>query len=147
MKKVAILGKLPGKFKAPFYSEEYEIWGCNVHKDMDKIPRYDRWFDVHDSPSRYPFKIVTRDELPIIKLIELVGGKFFNNSISYMIAYAIYLGFDVIALYGVKLNNGEEIRTLQRQNVRELLFFAMGRGIKITVEPESELLIEYPLYK
>ena len=32
MKKVAILGKLETKFKAPFDDPDFDIWGFNYHK-------------------------------------------------------------------------------------------------------------------
>ena len=147
--KVAILGKLPSKFKAPFDDEEFQIYGCNVHQDMEKIPRYDVWFDIHSNPSTYTnidkSKLILRTQYPLADAINLVGGCFFNNSISYMIAYAILQGASVIHLYGVALQNGEEIRTKQLQNVRELLMFARGKGIDIwSIEPN--VLSPYPLY-
>ena len=39
-----------------------------------------------------------------------------------------------------------EVRTMQKQNVRELVFFARGRGIKVTAPADKDLLKGYPLY-
>ena len=45
MKKVAIVGFGKSMDEAPFNDKSYEIWGLN---DLyDKIPRWDRWFDIH----------------------------------------------------------------------------------------------------
>ena len=33
MKKVAILGKLPTKFKAPFDDKKWDIWTLNYHNE------------------------------------------------------------------------------------------------------------------
>lgn len=148
MLKVAILGKLPSKYQAPFADTTYQIWGCNVHHDMANIPRFDLWFDIHSNPSVYNIdknKIIKAKDYPLDEAISLVGGHFFNNSISYMIAYAILKGAEEISLYGVRLDNGEEIRTKQLQSVRELLFFAKGRGIKV-YSYENNVLAEYKLY-
>ena len=62
-----------------------------------------------------------------------------------MIAYAILQGAEEIGLWGVRLDTGEEIRTKQLNNVRELLFFAKGRGIKV-YSYEDNLLAQYKLY-
>ena len=147
MLKVAILGKLPSKYQAPFADTTFQIWGCNVH-DMSKIPRFDLWFDLHSNPSVYNIpnnKLILHKDYPLDEAISLVGGSYFNNSISYMIAYAILKGAEEIRLYGVRLDNGEEIRTKQLQNVRELLFFAKGRGIKV-YSYEDNVLANYKLY-
>lgn len=146
--KVAILGKLPSKFLAPFEDKEWQIWGCNVHKDMDKIKRYDLWFDIHKNPSIYNIpsnKLITRDKYPLDEVVSLLGGFYLNNSISYMIMYAVLQGATDIELYGVKLCCGEEIRTQQLQNVREILFFCKGKGINV-FSIEKNVTEGYALY-
>ena len=147
MLKVAILGKLPSKYQAPFADTTWQIWGCNVH-DMSKIPRFDLWFDIHRNPSNYtipPDKLITRDKYPLEEVISLLGGNYLNNSISYMIMYAVLQGATDISLYGVSLSTGEEIRTKQLNNLREILFFCKGRGIKVS-SIEENVLATYPLY-
>jgi hypothetical protein len=37
--KVAILGKLPTKFNAPFDNKKWDIWTLNKHIDCEKLPR------------------------------------------------------------------------------------------------------------
>ena len=148
MLKVAILGKLPSKYQAPFADTTWQIWGCNVHKDFSNIPKFDLWFDLHANPPSYDIdkdKLITSDLYPLNEAIELLGGCYFNNSISYMIAYAILQGASEISLYGVRLDTGEEIRGKQLNNVRELLFFAKGRGIKV-YSYEDNILRFYNLY-
>lgn len=133
--KVAILGKLESKFQAPFDDKDYQIWGCNVHQDFNKIPRYDLWFDIHRRPSNYKNipenKMVTFNTYPFDDVVNLLGGIYFNNSISYMIAYAILHNAKEISLYGCKFIADHEQRTQQKNNVRELLFFAKGKGINV----------------
>ena len=145
MLKVAILGKLPSKMYAPFDDPEWEIWTCNKHK----IPRFTRWFDIHKNPSLYDNdineKLITLDKYPLEEVIDLLGGYYLNNSISYMIMYGVLLNASEIRLYGVALNNDHEIRTHQRQGTREICMFARGRGIKVW-SYEPTLLEEYPLY-
>ena len=142
--KVAILGKLPSKMYAPFDDDTWQIWSCNVHK----IPRFDLWFDIHTNPSKYnitPDRLITAKSYPLEDVKRLLGGSYLNNSISYMVMYAVLKGAKEIALYGVALNTGEEIRTKQLNNLREILFYCKGRGIKVT-SYEQNVLAEYPLY-
>lgn len=146
--KVAILGKLPSKFLAPFDDKEYQIWGCNVHKDFELLPRYDLWFDIHKQPSIYsmkPNKLITRENYPLDEVISLLGGFYLNNSISYMVMYAVLKGAEEIRLCGIRLENDHENRTKQLQNLREILFFCKGRGIKV-FSVEGNVLAGYPLY-
>lgn len=145
MKKLVILGKLKTKFKAPFDDLSYDIWAFNKHQDEDLIPRVDVWFDIHNTGFN-PDADVLRKDLPIDDLIDLVGGKYFNNSVSYLIAYAILKGYKEILLYGMRFVNDVEIRKGQYHNVRELIFYAKGKGIKIDAPVDKIMIKEYKLY-
>lgn len=143
-RKVAILGKLITKFDAPFDNPEWEIWTLNYHNE--ELPRVTRWFDIHATGAN-PRADITRANYPFKEAEALVGGQYFNNSISYMIAYAILNGFKEIALYGMRFNAAHETRRDgEYQNVRELIFFAKGRGIKITAPFDKPMLREYEYY-
>ena len=144
-KKVAILGKLPTKFKAPFEDKEWDIWTLNKHIDCEKLPRVDVWFDIH-SRGIYEKANITRVNYPFEKAEKLVGGQYFNNSISYMIAYALINGYKEIALYGMRFTTDTENRRGEYYNVRELIFFAKGKGIKVTAPCDEVMLKEYKLY-
>ena len=144
MKKVAILGKLPTKFKAPFKNEEWDIWAFNYHKEQ--LPRVTTWFDIHANKPN-PIAVITRDNFPFKAVNKLVGGQYFNNSVSYLIAYAILQGYEEIALFGMRFYADHETRRNgEYQNVRELIFFAKGKGIKITAPYDASMLADYPLY-
>lgn len=144
IKKVAILGKLPTKFKAPFGDDSWDIWTLNYHKE--ELPRVTLWFDIHAfNPNKRAD--ITRTNYPFEEAERMLGGQYFNNSISYMIAYAILKGYEEIALYGMRFNAQHEARRDgEYQNVRELIFFAKGKGLKITAPQDQPMLIEYPLY-
>lgn len=143
MHKLAILGKLPTKFKAPFNNPDYDIWTFNYHKEQ--LPRISLWFDIH-AHNPNPKADITRDNFPFKDCEELLGGQYFNNTVSYLIAYAILKGYKDIELYGMKFLDDHESRKLERQNVRELIFFAKGRGINITAPFDGELFRQYELY-
>ena len=143
MKKVAILGKLPTKFKAPFDDKKWDIWTLNWHKE--ELPRITTWFDIHANGAN-PRADITRKNYPFKAIEKMLGGQYINNTFSYMIAYAIYKGYREIALYGARFLNDSERRTYQFLNVRELIFFAKGKGIKITAPYDEILLNEYERY-
>lgn len=143
MNKLAILGKLPTKFKAPFNNPQYDIWAFNYHREQ--LSRITCWFDIH-AHNPNPIADITRENFPFKECEELVGGQYFNNSVSYLIAYAILQGYKEIELYGMKFISDHEHRNLEYWNVRELIFFAKGRGVKITAPYDSELFRHYELY-
>lgn len=143
MNKLAILGKLPTKFKAPFDNPEYDIWAFNYHNEP--LPRVTKWFDIH-ACSPNPKADITRDNFPFKEVEELAGGQYFNNTVSYLIAYAILEGYKEIELYGMKFITDKESRNGEYQNVREWIFFAKGRGLKISAPADSEMLKQYALY-
>ena len=140
--KVAILGKLPSKYFAPFEDMSYDIWTCNYN---EVLARVDHIFDIH-SHGANPNATITRSNYPFKEVEQLVGGQYFNNTFSYMIALAVLLKYKEIELYGVRLYDDHEIREHQRQNVRELIFFARGRGIKVSAPADECLLEGYEYY-
>lgn len=144
-KKVALLGKLPTKFKAPFDDLSYDIWTLNKHIDEGHFKRIDEWFDIH-SKNISPKATITRSNYPFKEVESLLGGNFFNNTVSYMIAYAILKGYKQIELYGMRFQSAEEQRKSEYHNVRELIFFAKGRGIKVLSPFDPIMLKQYEYY-
>lgn len=142
--KVAILGKLPTKLYAPFDDYNYQIWTMNYHKE--NLKRVDLWFDIHKHNPN-PKADITINNYPYKEARDLLGGNYFNNTTSYMIAYAILKGFKEIELYGMRFQNDKENREKQYQNVRELIFFAKGKGISIKAPYDKIMLIDYEQYK
>lgn len=142
MKKVAILGKLASKFNAPFEDWSWDIWAFNYHNE--ELPRVTTWFDIHKYGPN-PIAEITRDNFPFDEVEKLVGGQYFNNTVSYLIAYAILKNYREIALYGMRFENDKESRRGEYHNLRELIFFAKGKGLIIEAYDEP-ILRQYPLY-
>jgi len=174
--KVAIVGFAPSWNQAPFADESYEIWGLNeLYKLFQKHPgtRADRWFEIHSrqSPSKNkpehigwlksaPIPIYMWEEyedIPnsvkfpkddIVKWLEdqgYYGAKYFTNSISWMIAYALYEGFEEIAIYGVDMAQDSEYQH-QRPSCEYIIGICEGRGVKVTIPADSDLLKTGLLY-
>lgn len=139
-RKIAILGKLETKYRAPFNDTSWEIWSMNKHRDEEFIPRVDKWFDIHIKPDK-PDADILRDTFPFEECHKLAGGNYFNNITSYMIAYAILQGVTEIALYGMRFIIDHDRRRAELENVRQWIFFALGRGIKVSIPCDKEYLL------
>jgi len=165
--KVAIVGFAAHRDQAPFNDPSYEIWGLN--ELYMYIPRYDRWFELHDlnnpvagqrNPGKHrewlrnaniPIYMQEKYEdipnavtYPKDAIIEKFG-RYFTNSISWMIALAISEGFETIDLYGVDMAQDEE-HMKQRPSVEYFVGLARGMGINVRIPIESDLTNTAKLY-
>lgn len=143
--RVAILGKCSSKYDAPFNDKTFDIWCFNIHKDADRLPRVDTWFDIHATNFNENADI-KRADFPFKEVEDLIGGQYYNNSVSYLIAYAILKGYKEIWLYGMRFTNDNERRRHEYENVRELIFFAKGKGIKVFAPSDAVMLKQYAYY-
>jgi len=129
--------------------------------------RADRWFEIHDinSPSKstlehqaflkqcpvplymwkqYP-EYPNSQKFPLNEVVEFfeekgfLGSRYFTNSVSLMIAYAIYLGFKEISIYGVDMATNSEYQG-QRPSVEWWCGLSEGMGIKVIIPPSSDIL-------
>lgn len=145
-KKIAILGKLETKYYAPFDNPEWEIWSMNKHDDEELIPRVDKWFDIHINPIKIDADILRKD-FPFEECYKLAGGNYFTTISSYLIAYAILQGATDIALYGMRFTIDHERRQRELDNVRQWIFFALGRGINVTIPYDKEFILPEHIVK
>ena len=140
MKEYCILGKLESKYLAPYDNTDITIISMNSHCDEYLLPRVDLWFDIHEEPTREKADY-TKDNFPFEECEKLVHGKRFVTTTAYLIAWCILQGATKIYLYGMKFtDDGNPRRQRELHNVREMLFFCMGRGIEIEICDED---IEY----
>ena len=155
-------------------SQFYNLSKGNPKVDLAKLAAEGRllWFDPH---SRYDLEndpnIVGRDPEHLKKLAGLGCpvymhqhwddipmsveypkqrvldhfGRYFTNSISYMIALAILEGFREIGLYGVNMAQDGE-HAFQRPSCEFFLGWARGLGIELHIPPQSDLLSTPYLY-
>ncbi len=88
----------------------------------------------------------THQEYPIEHMKDLYGPYFFTSSLSWMFAMALETkGVTEIGLWGVDMAAQEEYGD-QRMGCQYFITLARQRGIKITVPPESDLLMPRALY-
>ena len=106
------------------------------------IPVYmEQHYDDVPMSVRYPFEEIN----DWISEIDPSGRDYFTNSVSFMIALAIYEGFDVIHLYGVDMAVGSEYEQ-QRPSCEFWLGVAKGLGIKLYIPDQSDLLKTLAVY-
>jgi len=90
--------------------------------------------------------IPTGVEFPLSEIMQqLPSGDYQTCMISMMLALAILEGVDEIGIYGCDLAHDSEY-TYQRPCVEYWLGFARGRGIKVHVPRESDLLKAGQIY-
>lgn len=164
--KVAIVGVAGSSMMlAPYGDDSWEIWGCS--NAWQKIPRWDRWVEIHHLETRrndpayaghYEWMqqqtkpIYTQQAVPDIpasvtypKDVVIAGvGNLFTSSVDWMLALALHEGATEIGIYGVDMAlNDSGVKSEyghQRPACYYYIGLATGRGVKVTIPPESELL-------
>ena len=92
-------------------------------------------------------------KFPLDKILDHFGKffldkqrvRYFTNSVSYMVALATMEEFKEIHLYGVDMSVGTEFSE-QRASCEFWLGVALGRGIKLHIPEQSDLLMSMFLY-
>jgi len=74
-----------------------------------------------------------------IELFREVFGDYFTCTASYMIAMAIYEGYEEIHIYGVDMAADTEYAS-QRPSCEYFIGIAEGKGIKVVIPLDSDLL-------
>jgi len=166
---IAIIGTAPSSLGlAPWNNNDWEMWPCTgVFKGVDilNISNLGAWFEIHDpltikeqfgnvdfhaSLTKPVFMQEKREDVPfserypIEDILAMFPRKYFTNSISYMIAYAIYLarqGENIkrIGIWGVDMCVDSEY-SHQRPSCEYFIGIAEGMGIEVVIPGESDLL-------
>jgi hypothetical protein len=139
------------------------------YKLLQQVPggKADRWFEIHSrvSPSKnkpehigflqncpVPLYMWEHyDDMPnsirfpkdeIVKWLEdqgKLGAKYFTNTISWITAMAMWMGFKEIHVYGVDMATDSEYQG-QRPSSEYFIGLAEGLGIKFYIPDESDLM-------
>lgn len=165
MKKLAIVGTAESTIQmAPYNNNEYDIWALNgVYNmiDLENISNITRWFDLHSlevikaEPRGYfewyktckipVYTIEVNEEMPssvkypLDEILKRFPRKYFTNTVSYMIALAIYEGYTNISIFGVDMQRGAEYSD-QRPSCEYFIGYAEGLGINVYIPPQSDIL-------
>lgn len=158
-KKIAIIGTTSSLVDAPYNDPEWEIWGLNGA--YDAIPRFDRWFDMHSidvlkkyhQSAYFDFlrkagnKVIMAHQTPELPeaqkfpAMELVDkyGRYFTNTVAWLIAYAIEQNPSTIGLWGINMAMDTEY-SIQRPSCEYFLGIAEGKGIDVIIPESSEIM-------
>jgi hypothetical protein len=150
-------------------AKDGELWGLNAAFEMKDLEyaKWTRWFEMHAhdylrrfSAERWDYckslkipcyMLQHTGEVPYSRtyprsevnayLSSLFGSEpdYFTSSFSYMIALALYEGFEEIRLYGVDLAAPFEL-ALERAGAEYLIGLARGSGVKVTLSSASPML-------
>lgn len=173
---VSIVGFAEGHLmQAPFDDDTFEMWGINrLHTSKGtEDKKWHRWFNLHDLEKYHgkdpehleflktfegpvylraqdigKFDIPNAQPFPADALVKQFAG-YFNNTISWLIAFAIALEPKEIGLYGVDMAQDALLNAeyaSQRPSCEYFLGIASGRGITINLPNGSDLLKTSHLY-
>lgn len=168
--KVAIVGGLAER-KNWKRRKGFEVWGLNAIRPQWLDGSWSRMFNLHrhDLLMRYGWPVnreyewvganpdipfITVDMWPRLKSVIFPRAKlkfpmanYHCGSFDWMVAYAMHLGAVEIALHGIRLGfeAGEPLSS--RACLEYRCGMAAGRGIKITLSPDTDLFTFYHLVK
>jgi len=155
--------------QTPWDDESFEIWGLAWRADLTRVTRVFDMHTMDEArlsggkvPPNYfnhlnaftcPVYLLERLDTvpnsmryPIEDVIEFLSkydkyadGDYFVSSIAYMLALAMYEGFEEIHLYGIDLIDKDEYAH-QRPNAEYLIGLARGMGISVFIPEQSALL-------
>ncbi len=147
---VTILGKGMTGRDCLFNTEE--VWGVNNVAEHPEYlgKKFHRLFAFDLLPKEYTdgmkkycpvtsWQDYADIKYPLDNVIRTFNTRFFTNTISYMIAYAIYLKFEKIYIYGVEVSFGAPYAQ-ENRGVDYWIGRAQERGIEVIVHPQSHLL-------
>lgn len=169
-KKVCLFGWADtSRHLAPYDDPGFEYWGTSdQYGHMKKI---DRMFEIHDAAAIRNYKprggqpdhvaelnrigcpvyviepmpdLEHATEYPLDAIIDQYGGYFVCSS-AYMLALAIYEGFEEIHLYGIDMAVTSEY-FFQRPCVEYWIGIARGKGIKVVLPDNCPLCRSWYLY-
>lgn len=175
--RVSIVGFADGhRDQAPWADDDMEYWGINRLHAVLKDKPWTRWFELHSLEDFYkedaehqawlkqanlPVYVRPQDleqanewqwaaaPYPIERIVSGFEPSYFTNTISWLLALAIAMGFEEIQLYGVDMAQDSLLQaeySQQRPSCEWLIGIAQGRGIRVVLPPGSDLLKTSHLY-
>ena len=147
-KEVILLGMGSTSHQCPY---DAEVWGVNrgfrKARWIDKLfmtdtrldPYGDIQFDIAnlkdvDFPviSLHKVKGIKTKPYPYKRIVEKFGTEFFSCTVCYMIAYALYKGYDKIRMYGVDMITTKEYER-EKGGVEFWVGIARGMGCEVEI--------------
>lgn len=163
--KVAVIGLAPSSHgDAPWLDTSWDKWG--LPWDDKGWPYMSRTFEMHDKRlldsehslrgtdyldrlndcerlyiQKSDERLPRAQEYPFLAVSKSIGQSYWNSSIAYAMAMAIYEGATQIGIWGVDMDGTDEY-AYQRPNMEYLIGVARGKGIDVYI-PESSALCKF----
>lgn len=178
-RKLSIVGFAEGHigeaWQPPFDGDDWERWGINRLHSLEsaKDQTFDRWFNLHDLEKFHgkdqehleflagfdgpvylrpqdisKFPIPNAVPFPADEMVKRFGG-YFNNTISWLLAYAISLEPTDMGVFGVDMAQDAILNAEYQQQRPSCEFFlglASGMGITVHLPKGADLLKASHLY-
>jgi len=146
IKALNIIGRAPGWSRAPRTGDAWGIRGLIGRRPLDRVFKMHTVLTESEKKSQekaaglgIPF--YTTHNYPLKKMIRFFKTDYFSNTVGYMIALALYEGYEKIDLYGINHARGREyIR--EKCGVDFWCGVAMGRGVEVTVHGKRSKLLK-----
>lgn len=161
---VHIVGFAPSWSETP-WDTPAEKWGMNSLHHLAGDKKWSAWFQLHDIDKHHPadktshVKWLMESGIPVYmwehhiekyplpnavpyprnEILEHFGTEYFTNSVSWMIAYAIYREYQNIGVFGIDMAQDSEYMN-QRPSCEFFLGYAVGKGLNVYIPPSSDLL-------
>lgn len=162
---VNIVGFAPSWEETP-WDNGSELWGMNALHKMAPDKNWSRWYQLHDIDEHHKLDReehigwLRESNLPIImwpEHVEKYGaelpnavpyprdeivkmfGEYFTNTVSWMIAQALYEGRKDVGVYGVDMAQDSEYGH-QRPSCEYFIGWARGMGVDVRIPATSDLL-------
>lgn len=154
MKSVCIIGKGAGWELAPPTSEA-ECWGItqlNLRRPVNRVidmNDYSLWGEKEASEAKESRRLaqengipyIDLDEYPLEIIIDAFKTDYFNSTVDYAIALAIYEDYEKIDFYGVNMANLTEY-SYQKPGVEFWIGIAKGRGTEVNVHGSMSTILK-----
>jgi hypothetical protein len=178
VKSCAIVGFAPTWQQTPWDDRNLELWGMNALHRVAGERNWSRWYQLHDIELGHgkndydhlgwlraqkdipifmweehiaKYEIPNAVPYPKQEILDFFDTDYFTNTVSWMLAHAIYEGYKNIQVYGVDMAQdsvlqGQSEYSYQRPSCEFFMGWARGAGIDLYLPPESDLLKTPYLY-
>lgn len=167
---VYIVGFAPSWSSTPWDQPDSHYWGMNALHKLAPDKKWNAWFQLHDVAEHHPddmaehMEWLANQDMPVYMWEEHLAkyplpngvpypreqiltkyGRYFTNTVSWMIAMSIEVKFQKIGVYGVDMAQDTEYQS-QRPSCEFFLGWAAGAGLEIDIPKTSDLLKAPYLY-
>jgi len=95
------------------------------------------WFGMHEGEQGKTKNLIDQNTYPLQDIVNSFNSVYFTNTISYMIAYALFKGVDILELYGIDMNGTREYIS-ERGSVMYWIGRAESLGVQVKLASEID---------